>query len=91
MTKWIEGESNLNEFCLRRFKEKPKFIETIGHCGEVTVYMIYKYRQDKHRYTQMFFLFLRHSNGTVSEGELSDKSKMTYEEIRADKNSILVE
>lgn len=90
IVKWIEGEKNLEEFCLKRFKEKPRFCETIGHCGDATIHMIYKYRQDKSRYTQMFFLFMRHENGTISDGHLSDKERMTYEQIRTDSTSILI-
>lgn len=39
---WIEGARALNVFCKKRFKESPHFIETIGHCGSVTIWLSYK-------------------------------------------------
>lgn len=91
VTKWIEGEENLREFCLRRFKEKPRFVETIGHVGgdAATIHMIYKWREDKHRYTDMYLLFMRHEQGTVGDFGLSDIMHQSYEDIRTDRTAIL--
>lgn len=88
-TIWIEGEDNLNKFCLKRFKDKPHFVETIGKVGiNANVHLMYKWREDKHRYTEMFLLFMEHPKGDV--GYINDISGQTYEEIRANKTSILI-
>lgn len=87
--KWIEGETNLNDFCLRRFGEEPRFVETIGRVGTAKVYHLYKWRTDKQRYVPMYLLFMEHPKGTV--GDISDIQHMTYEEIRVYSGSLLAE
>ena len=85
--KWIEGERNLYEFCIRRFGETPRFIETICKVGEnAKVYKVYKEKGDN--YTQMFLLTMPHEKGTITD--IQTKLRMTYEEIRIDKSSILL-
>lgn len=89
VTKWIEGEDNLNDYCLKRFKETPRFVETIGRVGTAAkVYMVYKWREDKRKYTDMYLLFMEHPKGTV--GDIMDIQHQTYEDIRANGNPILV-
>lgn len=84
--KWIEGEKNLNEFCLKHFGEKPRFVETIGKVGINTkVRLIYK--EKGNRYVDMYLLYMPHENGTVYW--ISDIETMTYEQIRADRTAIL--
>ena len=89
MTKWIEGEENLEQFCVKCLKEKPRFIETVGHCGPATIYLMYKYREDKQRYVEMFLLFMEHPKGNVARNDFDNIKHMTYEQIRADRNSLL--
>ena len=90
--KWIEGEKEMIDFCLKRFKMKPYFLETIGHCGPATIHMIYKYR-DRNDLgkgcAQMFFLFMDHPNGKFGYTELCNIEEWTYEKIRADRSSIV--
>ena len=89
ITKWIEGEQNLNDFCLRKFNETPRFIETIGEVGtSAKVHRVYKWREDKLRYTTMYLLFMEHPKGTV--GDISDIRHQTYESIRANRSSLLI-
>ena len=40
---WIEGEKALNDFCERRFKEKPHWMENTGRLTMAKVAQIYKY------------------------------------------------
>lgn len=90
--KWIEGEKEMIDFCLKRFNMKPYFCETIGHCGPATIHMIYKYRDSNDLSkgcVQMFFLFMDHQNGKVGYMELCDIEKWSYEKIRADRSSIV--
>ena len=41
---WVEGYDNINDFCQKRLGERPKFVETIGYCGNAKIYNIYKKR-----------------------------------------------
>lgn len=87
-TIWIEGEKNLNDFCLKRFKTTPHFVEHIGMVEQAKVYATYKWREDKQRYTDMYLLFMEHPKGNV--GDISDIRTQTYEQIRANRTSILI-
>ena len=84
--KWIEGRKNLDEYCMKRFGETPRFMETIGRVGEAKVYYMYKRKEDG-SYAEMYLLFMRHEKGTVSW--INDVEKMTYEQIRSDRTAIL--
>lgn len=84
--KWIEGDKNLHDYCLMRFKEKPKFVETIGKVGEATVELSYKMREG-HGYVRMYLLYMKHPSGIVTD--IENIRRMTYEEIRADRASLL--
>ena len=84
--KWIEGWDEMQDYCVKRFKSRARFCETVGHCGEATIWMIYK-RKECGGYAEMYLLFMRHEKGAIHDiGELS---KMSYEDIRTDRNSIL--
>ena len=84
--KWIEGWDEMQDYCVKRFKSRARFCETVGHCGEATIWMIYKRKQDG-GYAEMYLLFMPHEKGTIYDiGELS---KMSYEDIRTDRNSML--
>ena len=89
ITKWIEGEDNLNAYCQKRFNELPRFVETIGRVGlSAKVYLVYKWREDKQKYTPMYLLFMQHPKGTV--GYIQDIQHQSYEDIRTNRGSILV-
>lgn len=87
---WVEGYDNLHDFCKKRFRERPHFCETIGHCGSATIYLNYKRDKDGH-YHEMYFLFMQHQSGTMSRDEITEKIYNTYcyEQIRTDRNSLL--
>lgn len=90
---WIEGEKALNEFCLKRFKDKPRFVETCGTVMSAKVRMIYKHRDDLGKYVDMYLLYMDAPNkkckNLVGDGQLPDIQLMTYEEIKADRTAIL--
>lgn len=88
ITKWIEGEQNLHDFCMKRFKSIPRFSGTFGQVGPAHVSLVYKWREDKRKYTEMYLLFMEHPKGTVRY--VSDIEHQNYEEIRANKGSLLV-
>ena len=84
--KWIEGRNNLNDFCLKRFKTKPKFNGTIGHAEDATIHLIYKRKEDG-SFTEMYLLFMKHKDGVICD--INEVDRMTYEQIRTDKTAIL--
>ena len=77
-------------FCKKCLKEEPRFIESIAHCGPATIHLIYKYREDKNRYAEMYLLFMEHPKGNVGWNDFGEIRHMTYEQIRTDRNSILI-
>lgn len=80
------------DFCLKRFKMKPHFCETIGHCGPATIRMIYKYRDEndfRKGCAQMFFLYMEKSDGKIWAEDLDKIERWSYEQIRADRTSLV--
>lgn len=89
---WIEGEEALNDFCEKRFKSRPRFCETIGHCGPAEIHKIYKNRDDNDQSkgcAQMFFLFMDHPHGKIGCIDLDKIERWNYEQIRDDRSSIV--
>ena len=86
--KWIEGRQNLVEYCYKRFNDTPHFCETIGYVGNegAKIRLIYK-RKAEGGYAEMYLLYMPSEKGTVCW--ISDIETMSYEEIRADKTTIL--
>lgn len=96
---WIEGERALNEFCERRFKARPRFLETIGTVGPAKVHLKYKEVYDDNgdwvRNAEMYLLYMEARPGTT-KGNIAGWAEfhneirlMTYEEIKADSTAIL--
>lgn len=84
--KWIEGYDRMQAFCEKRFGERARFTETIGYVAEAKLHLIYKRKPDG-GYAEMYLLFMPHKKGTVYH--IDEISKMTYEDIRADRASLL--
>jgi hypothetical protein len=85
---WVEGEANLGNFCRRRFPgEQLHWVESIGHIGEAVVEMVYKQHGDG--FHKMFLLYMEIDKGEIFPSELNQIRRMSYEQIRADKHSIL--
>lgn len=101
---WIEGERAMREFCKRRFGDTPKMLESYGTVGTAKVYNASKekYNDDGtfSHCADMFLLYMPVSDNDamtrkipnlVTSTELHDKIKrMSYDEIRADKSSIIL-
>ena len=88
---WIEGWENLQEFCQKRFNDRPYMCECTGHCGDVRIHNIYKEDKDGH-YHEMYFLYMEHDKGEYNSWDvLHEKVERAwdYEQIRLDKRSIL--
>lgn len=95
---WIEGEKALDDFCERRFNEKPRWMENTGRLTRAKVAQIYKYvykedGQTVARVAQMFLLWMDAPNerckNLAGSGQLSDIQRMSYEEIKTDRTAIL--
>lgn len=87
---WVEGYNEINDFCQKRLGERPRFVETIGHAGDATIYNIYKSDKDG-KWHNMYFVFMRHKSGKMTYYELMENiyHKCDYEQIRTDRNSLL--
>lgn len=73
--KAVQGEDELNKL-IRRMKgenAKVRFCETIGHCDEITVEMIYLSSPKYEGYRQWFLLYMQSDKGTF--GNVSDMRK----------------
>ena len=94
---WIEGEKNLDEFCMKRFGETPHFLETIGRVAgkgaAAKVHNIYKYpADDEPPYSpchNMYFLYMEHEAGKYYYSQIEDIKRWPYEKIRTDSTAIL--
>lgn len=95
---WIEGEKTLDDFCQRRFNERPHWIEHTGRLSHAKVVQRYKdvYKEDGEtvdRVAQMYLLWMEAPNerckNLAGSGQLPDIQRMTYEEIKADRTAIL--
>ena len=98
---WIEGEKNLDEFCMKRFGEKPHFMETIGRVSgkgaSAKIHMINKYLTDEEladpkrtiSYHDMYFLYMEHNGGKYFQSEIEEIKRWDYEKIRTDRTAIL--
>ena len=84
--KWIEGWDEMQAFCEKRFGHRASFCETIGTCDTAKIWMIYK-RRESGGYAEMYLLFMPHEKGTIYD--INELSKMSYEEIRVDRNYLL--
>lgn len=84
--KWIEGEENLNEYCLKRFGEKPTIIEHHGKVGTAKIIKTEKQKEDGY-YHIFYLLYMKDEKGTIYD--INDVTRMTYEQIRADRTAIL--
>ena len=88
---WIEGWELLQEYCLKRFKRRPDFCECTGTCGLATIHNIYKADKDGH-YHDMYFMYMEHPKGEYTNWfDLQEnvENKWDYEQIKADRRSIL--
>lgn len=98
---WIEGERNLDEFCMKRFGNKPYFSGTIGHvsgkASSAKIHMINKYLTDEEladprrriSYHDMYLLYMEHNSGKYFYSEIEQIMRWDYEQIKADKTAIL--
>lgn len=79
---WIEGSRALYGFCEKRFKESPRFIETIGHCGSATIWLSYKLTPND-GYRDFYLIFMPHDRGNLTYSQIQDKKQEKYEQIMA--------
>lgn len=98
---WIEGERNLYDFCLKRFGDRPHFMETIGYvsgkAASAKIHMINKHLTEEELadpkrsigYHDMYLLYMEHNGGKYSFYEIEQIMRWDYDKIRTDKTAIL--
>lgn len=84
---WIIGERALEGFCLKRFGERPHFTETIGHCGNATIWLSYK-RTPNDGFFACYLIFMPHDRGDYTYNQLEEKFLEHYEQITAYRNTV---
>lgn len=84
--KWIEGDDNLNEYCLKRFGEYPDICEHHGRVGNAKIIKTEKQKEDGYYYI-FYLLYMKDDCGKIYD--INNVAQMTYEQIRADRTAIL--
>lgn len=97
--KWIEGWKKLDEFTEKISpNDRVHWCETCGSCLKFKVRLIYKYVYDAEgnieRCAEMYFLYMPITRGSRVQNqcnafELTEKQRMTYEQIRLDRTADL--
>ena len=54
----IRGNDNLYKYCEKRFRESPRFMETIGHVGKAKVYLRYWHAPTDDGYYDYYVLIM---------------------------------
>lgn len=89
---WIEGEKNLDEFCMKRFGDKPRFLEhfaSISGNGATAKIEKREVEDAEGYYHPMYLLTMRHDEGRFSTIDIEREKKKTYEDIGTDRKAIL--
>lgn len=89
---WIEGYEQLRDFCLQRFKMAPHLCEHSGTCGPAHIKLHYKEDKDG-IFHPMYFLYMESAKGEYYSWRELHKNiemKCDYEQIKADRRSILI-
>lgn len=84
---WIIGERALEGFCMKRFGERPRFIETIGHCGSATIWKSYKLASDDY-YRDCYLIFMPHGKGDFTYSDLQEKRFEDYGKISSYRTTV---
>ena len=83
----IKGEAALNKYCEKRWGEKPRFVETIGHIVNVTVELHYYRSPTDDGYMPYYLLIMEHRNGKYSSmNQIRDEA---YEAVTTGKARLL--
>lgn len=80
----IKGEAALNKYCLKRWGEKPRFTETIGHVKECTVELHYWKSPTDDGFQDYYLLYMEHPDGKFSSTrQMCDLAREAVETGRA--------
>ena len=83
----IKGEAALNKYCEKRWGERPRFVETIGHVKECTVELHYWKSPTDDGYAPYYLLIMEHEKGKFTS--FNDIREEAYEAIRTGKARLL--
>ena len=80
----IKGEAALNKYCEKRWGERPRFVETIGHVKECTVELHYWKSPTDDGYQDYYLLYMEHPDGKFSSTrQMCDEARETVETGKA--------
>lgn len=97
---WIEGYNTLYDFCKKRFKtDRIEWRDgTVGYVGTAVAYQAYK-RDDEGHWREFYMLTMDVPDNAAANGNIKNlctgsemydlRHTMTYEQIKADKTSVL--
>lgn len=83
----IKGEKTLNKYCEKRWGQRPRFMETIGHIANVTIEHFYEHGPDDDGYAPYYLLIMEHEKGKFTS--FNDIREEAYEAIRTGKARLL--
>ena len=85
----IKGETNLERYCEKRWKQKPRFVESFAHnIDGVLIERIYAKSPDDDGYSQYSILIMK-SNKDTGFCDPGDIRRKVYEDIRTGRISLL--
>ncbi len=83
----IKGEAAMLRYCRKRWNDRPRFIETIGHIANVTVELHYYKSPTDVGYMPYYLLIMEHQDGKYSSmNQIRDEA---YELVSTGKARLL--
>lgn len=82
----IQGEDNLDKYCLKRWGETPRFCESFANIADVKIERIYEKPKGEEYYKQFFILYMKHENGTMDTYTIRKK---VHEDIRLNRHTLI--
>lgn len=80
----IRGHADLVKYCEKRWGERARFIETIGHVKECTVELHYWKSPTDDGYQDYYLLYMEHPNGKYSSNnQICDLAREAVETGKA--------
>ena len=83
----IKGEDALIRYCRRRWNDRPRFVETIGHIANVTIELHYYRSPTDAGYMPYYLLIMEHKDGKYSS--MNQIREEAYELVETGKACLL--
>jgi len=85
----IKGEKFLDEYCEKRWNERPHFMESFAHINEVTIERIEEMSPTDDGYKQYFILYMVDPKRESLLTSFSQIRKRVHEDIRTGNIALL--